>query len=135
MTERTITITNAVGLHSMTASNFIKTAEKYKDTTRIFITKGNRRTNAQSLLGVLALGVYKNDVITISAEGKDEVEAVEAAVVEAEAEIPLAMAQALRDGKLGVMDYYNMLNVQADTEMRKSIGQVSDDKGKNAETR
>ena len=67
-----------MGLHSMTASNFIKTAEKYKDTTRIFITKGNRRTNAQSLLGVLALGVYKNDVITISAEGKDEVEAVEA---------------------------------------------------------
>ena len=78
MTERTITITNAVGLHSMTASNFIKTAEKFKDTTRIFITKGNRRTNAQSLLGVLALGVYKNDVITISAEGKDEVEAVDA---------------------------------------------------------
>ena len=77
MTERTITITNAVGLHSMTASNFIKTAEKYKETTRIFIAKGNRRTNAQSLLGVLALGVYKNDVITISAEGEEEVKAVD----------------------------------------------------------
>jgi uncharacterized protein YqfA (UPF0365 family) len=45
-----------------------------------------------------------------------------AKVVLAEAEIPLAMAQALREGKLGVMDYYNLRNVQADTDMRKSIG-------------
>lgn len=45
-----------------------------------------------------------------------------AAVVEAEAEIPKAMAAALRNGTLGVMDYYKMQNIQADTEMKKDIG-------------
>ena len=45
-----------------------------------------------------------------------------AAVVEAEAEIPRAMAEALRSGSLGVMDYYRMQNIQADTDMKKGIG-------------
>lgn len=44
-----------------------------------------------------------------------------AAVVEAEAEVPRAMAYALREGKLGIMDYYDMQNVIADTNMRSSI--------------
>lgn len=44
-----------------------------------------------------------------------------AAVVEAEAEVPKAMAEALRSGKLGVMDYYDMKNIIADTNMRESI--------------
>ena len=43
-------------------------------------------------------------------------------VVLAEAEIPMAMAEALRAGRLGVLDFYNLQNVQADTEMRRSIG-------------
>jgi len=42
-------------------------------------------------------------------------------VVEAEAEVPLAMAEAFRNGRLGVMDYYNMQNIQADTNMRSGI--------------
>jgi len=45
-----------------------------------------------------------------------------AAVVAAEAEIPKAMAEALRSGSLGVMDYYRLQNVQADTAMKKGIG-------------
>ncbi len=45
-----------------------------------------------------------------------------AKVVEAEAQIPLAMAEAFRSGHLGVMDYYRMRNIQADTAMRDSIG-------------
>ena len=45
-----------------------------------------------------------------------------AAVVEAEAEIPRAMAEALRNGNIGVMDYYKLQNVLADTEMKKDIG-------------
>jgi uncharacterized protein YqfA (UPF0365 family) len=44
-----------------------------------------------------------------------------AAVVEAEAEIPRAMAEAFRDGNLGIMDYYRMKNVQADTKMREGF--------------
>ena len=45
-----------------------------------------------------------------------------AAVVQAEAEIPKAMAEALRNGYIGVLDYYKMQNVLADTEMKKDIG-------------
>ena len=44
-----------------------------------------------------------------------------ARVVEAEAQVPLALAEAFRSGRLGVMDYYKMENVQADTAMRESI--------------
>jgi uncharacterized protein YqfA (UPF0365 family) len=54
-------------------------------------------------------------------ENKAKVEEMRAKVVEAEAEIPLAMAEAFKNGKLGVMDYYNMKNVMADTSMRESI--------------
>ncbi|HOZ82695.1 MAG TPA: flotillin-like protein FloA [Bacteroidia bacterium] len=45
-----------------------------------------------------------------------------AKVIEAEAQIPMAMAEAFRSGKLGIMDYYKMENIQADTSMRESIG-------------
>jgi uncharacterized protein YqfA (UPF0365 family) len=47
-----------------------------------------------------------------------------ARVVEAEAEVPRAMAEAFRTGNLGIMDYYRMKNVQADTSMRESIAQT-----------
>lgn len=49
------------------------------------------------------------------------VEENRAKVVLAEAEVPKAISQAFRDGHLGVMDYYQLRNIQADTEMRKSI--------------
>lgn len=54
-------------------------------------------------------------------EMKAYTQEMEAKVVEAEAEVPHAMAQALREGKLGVMDYYNLNNIKADTDMRNSI--------------
>ncbi|MBD1372719.1 flotillin-like protein FloA [Hazenella sp. IB182357] len=60
-------------------------------------------------------------------EMRARVEEMRAKVVEAEAEIPQAMAEALRAGKLGVMDYYNLQNVIADTDMRKSIGKEEND--------
>jgi uncharacterized protein YqfA (UPF0365 family) len=44
-----------------------------------------------------------------------------ARVVEAEAEVPRAMAEAFRQGNLGIMDYYRMKNIQADSSMRESI--------------
>jgi uncharacterized protein YqfA (UPF0365 family) len=46
-----------------------------------------------------------------------------ARVVEAEAEVPRAMAEAFRQGNLGIMDYYRMRNVQADTTMREAIAE------------
>ncbi len=54
------------------------------------------------------------------------VEEMRAKVVEAEAQIPQAMAEAFRKGNIGIMDYYNMKNIMADTEMRKNI--ADDDK-------
>jgi len=54
-------------------------------------------------------------------EMKAMVQEMRAKVVEAEAEIPKAIAEALRQGKLGVMDYYNMQNIISDTRMRESI--------------
>ena len=54
-------------------------------------------------------------------EMKAAMQEMRAKVVEAEAEVPRAMATALREGKLGVMDYYNMQNVIADTQMRGAI--------------
>ncbi len=50
-----------------------------------------------------------------------------AKVIEAEAEVPKAMASALREGKLGVMDYYQMKNTIADTSMRESIASIGGD--------
>ena len=58
-------------------------------------------------------------------EMKASVQEMRAKVVEAEAEVPRAMAAALRDGKLGVLDYYQMKNTIADTEMRESIAKAS----------
>ncbi len=52
-------------------------------------------------------------------EMKAATQEMRARVVEAEAEVPKALAEALREGNLGVMDYYGMQNVMADTEMRK----------------
>ncbi len=55
-----------------------------------------------------------------------EVQAMKAKVVEAEAEVPLALAKALREGKIGVMDYYTMKNILADTSMRESISKMAE---------
>ncbi len=57
-----------------------------------------------------------------------------AKVVLAEAEIPKAMAQAFREGNLGIMDYYFLKNVQADTGMRNSIGGIEDQGGGQGES-
>ena len=54
-------------------------------------------------------------------EMKAAVVEMRAKVVEAEAEVPKALASALRDGNLGVMDYYNLKNIVADTQMRDNI--------------
>ncbi len=54
-------------------------------------------------------------------EQKAETQAMRAKVVEAEAAVPMAIAEAFRNGNLGVMDYYRMKNIQSDSEMRSSI--------------
>ncbi|MCE4047000.1 MULTISPECIES: flotillin-like protein FloA [Bacillaceae] len=60
-------------------------------------------------------------------EMKAKVQEMRAKVVEAEAEVPMAMSDALRSGNMGVMDYMNLQNITADTEMRGSIGKVNNE--------
>ena len=65
-------------------------------------------------------------------EMRARVQAMRANVVEAEAKVPVAMAEAFKNGKLGVMDYYRLQNIQADTNMRNSLFKSSDDVTPNA---
>ena len=58
-------------------------------------------------------------------EMKAYTQEMQAKVVEAQAKVPAAMAAALESGRLGVMDYYRLNNIQADTQMRKTIAEVS----------
>ncbi|MDR2591751.1 MAG: flotillin-like protein FloA [Chitinispirillales bacterium] len=60
--------------------------------------------------------------IAAEQEMKAKVQEMRAKVVEAEAQVPMAMAEAFRNGNLGIMDYYKMKNVAADTQMRETIG-------------
>jgi len=67
-------------------------------------------------------------------EMRARVQEMQAKVVEAQAEVPRAMAQAFREGNLGVMDFYRMQNIDADSSMRKAIaGEERDDKSKRHE--
>ncbi|SUB76006.1 Uncharacterized protein conserved in bacteria [Peptoniphilus indolicus] len=61
-------------------------------------------------------------------EMKAEVEAMRAKVVEAQSQVPLAMAEALKKGNIGAMDYYKIQNINSDTDMRKSISNATDGK-------
>ncbi len=60
-------------------------------------------------------------------EMKAEVQEMRAKVIEAEAEVPKALSNALREGNLGVMDYYNMKNIMSDTQMREEISKINKD--------
>jgi uncharacterized protein YqfA (UPF0365 family) len=64
----------------------------------------------------------------VEQEMKARVEEMRAKVVEAEAKVPLAMAEAFKKGNLGVMDYYRMKNIEADTQMRDKIGSPDEKK-------
>jgi uncharacterized protein YqfA (UPF0365 family) len=59
-------------------------------------------------------------------ENRASVEAMRAKVVEAEAQVPLAIAEAFKAGNLGVMDYYNLRNIESDTTMRSNIARSTE---------
>ena len=66
--------------------------------------------------------------VAVEQEMKARVQEMQAKVVEAQAQVPLAMAEAFRSGRLGVMDYYKMQNIQSDTAMRSSIANPDEKK-------
>ncbi|MFA6561882.1 MAG: flotillin-like protein FloA [Verrucomicrobiia bacterium] len=65
--------------------------------------------------------VRRAAAVALEAEMKARTQEMQAKVVESEAQVPLAMAEAFREGNLGVMDYYRMRNIQSDTSMRQTI--------------
>jgi uncharacterized protein YqfA (UPF0365 family) len=79
------------------------------------------QANADKLMAQARAEARRAMAVAQEQEMKARVEEMRARVVEAEAEVPRAMAEAFRSGNLGIMDYYRMRNVQADTEMRTSL--------------
>ncbi len=65
--------------------------------------------------------------VAVEQENRARVEEMRAKVVEAEAEVPLAIAAAFRSGNLGVMDYYNLRNIESDTSMRTNIARATEE--------
>jgi len=68
--------------------------------------------------------------VALEQEMKAKAQEARAKVIEAEVQIPLAMAEAFRSGNLGIMDYYRMRNIEADTQMRDSISKSTDSNAK-----
>ena len=68
--------------------------------------------------------------VAMEQEMKAKVQEMQAKLVEAEAQIPMAISDAFRQGNLGVMDYYRLRNIQADTDMRSSISEGEDGESK-----
>ena len=91
------------------------------DTDKIVFDPAFRPYCAENLCGQYGVNHSCPPDCGTPEEMKARVQEMRARVVEAEAEVPIALAEALRNGNLGVMDYYNMLNVQADTTMRDHI--------------
>jgi len=79
------------------------------------------QAEANKLIAQAQAEVRRAAAVALEQEMLARVQEMRSRVVEAEAQVPLAMAEAFRAGNLGIMDYYKMKNVQADTSMRDSI--------------
>lgn len=79
------------------------------------------QAEANKLIAQAQAEVRRAAAVALEQEMSARVQEMRARVVEAEAQVPLAMAEAFRSGNLGVMDYYRMQNIQADTSMRDTI--------------
>lgn len=78
MYDKEVDVKNQVGLHARPATFFIQKANEFE--ASIWVEKEERRVNAKSLLGVLSLGIVGGTSIRITADGKDEKDAVESLV-------------------------------------------------------
>ncbi|MDN4594337.1 HPr family phosphocarrier protein [Polycladomyces subterraneus] len=76
MVEKKVVVQLRTGLHARPAAMFVQEANKY--TSDIFVTKGDKKVNAKSIMGIMSLAVASGTEITISAEGADAEEAVNA---------------------------------------------------------
>ena len=79
------------------------------------------QAEANKLIAQAHAEVRRAAAVALEQEMLARVQEMRARVVEAEAQVPMAMAEAFRAGHLGIMDYYRMKNIQADTDMRENI--------------
>lgn len=76
MLEREVTISNKLGMHLRAAAVFIETGNKFQ--CQIYLRKGSRQVNAKSIMGLMTLGAACGAVVTITTDGEDELDALEA---------------------------------------------------------
>lgn len=76
MISRDFTISNKLGLHARPSAQITQVASRYA--AEIHIAKGGRRVNAKSIMGVMMLAAGRGSVVTIDAQGADEIDAVTA---------------------------------------------------------
>ena len=89
------------------------------------------QADANKLIAQAEAEVRRAAAVATEQEMVARVAEMRARVVEAEAQVPLAISEAFRSGNLGVMDYYRLKNIQADTSMRDAIG--GEDEGPDSE--
>jgi uncharacterized protein YqfA (UPF0365 family) len=88
------------------------------------------QAEANKLIAQAHAEIRRAAAVALEQENVARVQEMRSRVVEAEAQVPLAMAEAFRSGHLGIMDYYRMKNIQADTSMRDSIAGPGAQQGK-----
>jgi len=76
MVERKVVIKNRAGMHARPAALLVQTANKFS--SNIYFEKDSEQVNGKSIMGIITLGATYNTVLKIIADGKDEIEAVEA---------------------------------------------------------
>lgn len=76
MIERSVTIRLKTGLQARPAAQFVQEANKFQ--SEIFITKDGKKVNAKSIMGVMSLALASGTEVILSADGKDEQEAIDA---------------------------------------------------------
>jgi len=76
MTSRSVTVVNQLGMHARAAAKFVHLASRYQ--SQVLVARDARQMDGKSIMGILLLAAACGSSITISAEGTDELEAVEA---------------------------------------------------------
>lgn len=78
MTSQAVTVVNQLGMHARAAAKFVHLATRYE--ARVKVARDRREMDGKSIMGILLLAAARGSTITISAEGTDERDAVEALV-------------------------------------------------------
>ena len=76
MTSVVVTLTNSLGLHARAAARFVQTASRFE--SQIRVQSGSRTVDGKSILGLLLLVASRRTDMTLTADGRDEVDAIEA---------------------------------------------------------